>query len=754
MEYTPLQGCTTLVFGSNLDNDSQGSNGSGKSALIEVFAMALTGDTLRRVNTEEIINDACDDASVSCELTNSINGNVLCVERNISRANPQTIHISLNGEAVVLSSIAEHNRYVLDTIGLSKDDVFSSFILSKHKYVSFLNSPDKAKKDLINRFSNGNLVDESVEHLKSDMAELRERILDAEKRVSHSEGRVATIAEQIGVAYEEQSYKARRKEALITAHQDAITKHRGQIREAKELIKHNEDLTKTLNEIGDNLEVWENDTLSIEECYDRITNIFNEQAISHKRFKDYPSLYATYLERREDVEKRMLAISNEISAQTVKMNEVSELYSDLLEERDVLQAKQVPELMAARKKIEQLNQTLEELGAEELKVAKKLAKATSELTLTNSLLAGAITCPNCSHRFVLEASKSAQELAEEVATLEKRVKSSQKAKAKINTDIATAQASISDERKRIGELDSQLDDLSEKTREANVVVNNVRKNLDRLQATMANENRILTKTQEELTSLRKSLFDEAFDAVDIQLDKAESESAQATVTIKTAEGSIKSYEEAIEDLRNMSASDTIDQLKAQQKAYDKALAESRVNLDSVNAKMAELTQQESRFVEFKTHLANAKIEALGQLTNEFLEKFGSDIRISFSGYTTLKSGKVRDKISISLLRDGIDCGSFAKFSAGEQCRVNLASILALHKLINNNCDDEKGLDLLVLDEILDATDEAGLANMFDALNELRITSMVVSHGMVAESYPYRLTIEKRNGVSTINRANV
>ena len=33
--FTVPQSVTTLVFGNNMDNDSQGSNGSGKSALIE-----------------------------------------------------------------------------------------------------------------------------------------------------------------------------------------------------------------------------------------------------------------------------------------------------------------------------------------------------------------------------------------------------------------------------------------------------------------------------------------------------------------------------------------------------------------------------------------------------------------------------------------------------------------------------------------------------------------------------------------------
>lgn len=33
LDYTLSQGVTTLVFGENLDNESQKSNGSGKSAL-------------------------------------------------------------------------------------------------------------------------------------------------------------------------------------------------------------------------------------------------------------------------------------------------------------------------------------------------------------------------------------------------------------------------------------------------------------------------------------------------------------------------------------------------------------------------------------------------------------------------------------------------------------------------------------------------------------------------------------------------
>ena len=166
--------------------------------------------------------------------------------------------------------------------------------------------------------------------------------------------------------------------------------------------------------------------------------------------------------------------------------------------------------------------------------------------------------------------------------------------------------------------------------------------------------------------------------------------------------------------------------------------------------MRTFQEQEQYFIQFKTYLANTKIEALAQVTNDFLENIGSDIRICFSGYTVLKTGKVREKISISLLRDGMECGSFGKFSAGEAARVNLATILAMQTLVNGNCEEDKGLDLLVLDDILEAVDEAGLSSMFAALNRLGITALVVSHGNVAEGYPYKLLITKENGESKID----
>ena len=81
--------------------------------------------------------------------------------------------------------------------------------------------------------------------------------------------------------------------------------------------------------------------------------------------------------------------------------------------------------------------------------------------------------------------------------------------------------------------------------------------------------------------------------------------------------------------------------------------------------------------------------------------------------------------------------------------MNLSSILAMQKLVNSNCEGDKGLDLLVLDEILAAVDEEGNMKMFESLNRLGITALVVSHGHVSEAYPHTLVIRKEHGESRI-----
>lgn len=140
------QNVCTLIYGLNNDNMQQRNNGTGKSSIIEAIAFALTGEPLRSVDkAEEIINDNSDTANVYMELYNDYDKTVLTIERTLSRKSPQVIQCHKYNEQndeidQTLTSqptVADYNRYILEEIGLTKDDIYSNFILSNSKYKSF-----------------------------------------------------------------------------------------------------------------------------------------------------------------------------------------------------------------------------------------------------------------------------------------------------------------------------------------------------------------------------------------------------------------------------------------------------------------------------------------------------------------------------------------------------------------------------------------------------------------------------------------
>lgn len=293
-------------------------------------------------------------------------------------------------------------------------------------------------------------------------------------------------------------------------------------------------------------------------------------------------------------------------------------------------------------------------------------------------------------------------------------------------------------------------DWEEKLSSGQSSINRLKSKINDLNLSQKTISDKIAMIQGDLSNVRKKIFDEAFDLLDDEIGKKERTIKKLEETTSATEGSIETLQQTIKELKESSDTEVIESLRLSLKEFMKKSTKAVSERSKIEGRLNALKEQEQRFVEFKTYLANTKIEALSKITNEFLESIGSDIRIKFSGYTILKTGKLRDKISISIIRDGVDSGSFGKLSEGEKARVNLANILAMHKLINVNCDGDKGLDLLVLDEILEAVDENGLANMFSAINHIGVTALVVSHGNVAENYPYKLIINKQNGESYID----
>lgn len=754
LDYSPKQGAATLIFGNNLDSDSQNSNGSGKSALIEAIAIGLTGEPLRKVNADEIINDTKDEATIGIVLTNDVLGEQMTVNRRLSRKQPQQIQIikqsgpyDTDTEEISQATVADYNKYILDQIGLSKDDIFGNFILTARKYKSFLASSDKEKKELINRFSNGVMVDQSIEELHADMEPVEAELKEAEKQVATCTGRVEALGTEIEKAINESAERKATNESRIKNWTDLIAQKRADIRTTNDNISKIDESLGDLDDLDTEMQELEKSDKDVKDSLNIIIERFkaNNIALTTDYFREMTVLdtqLATASQNAKELAAKAKELSDTLGQQESQYEDTCAELKTKLDKNSINRAECAGHLDKLGKAVKRLQNKADSLNDDERSKKREAASLENQL-------AGVIQCPKCKHEFVLNAQLDIEAARKDLKFLQTAIAQIGKDLAENSKEYDKTVANGKNQREIETALENERKRLVQEVENAEKAIKEARQACTRYEGEVEGANAQLSDIQDKISKIRKHIFDEVFEIIDGAYKRRENQIKSLEEDVNTMKGSIASYEEAIEEARTASEEDTLASLKKSQAEYQKSLQKAIEAKNEIEERLNELKAQESYFIEFKTYLANTKINAISQITNEFLETIGSDIRVALSGYTILKSGKVRDKISVSLLRDGVDCGSFEKFSAGERVRVELASILSMNQLTNLNCEDGKGLDLLIADEVLDSADEQGLASVFKALNQTQITSLVVSHGLTNEGYPNKITITKSNGISSI-----
>jgi len=560
--------------------------------------------------------------------------------------------------------------------------------------------------------------------------------------------RIEMLQEQIDRETAAGEERGRTRAVRIAELEASIAAKREQIRARKESANETDGMIEQVRQADEALQELESSDTSLEECLKAIETFM--PLFPGARSTDWNR---TLRLKKEDMEVARASLANLDAAvkhaeETLAQKQAAwerfkKDYAGFCSQYEEQTAGYQSRLLEIDKQLRDLAGRLDELR-------RKRRVVSAGIDELSNKLAGSITCPACGHEFLvaqpqfdIEAgTKELRLRQQQLSELNGRIETGEKQTEEVEMQQNRIRTERRDMEKEHRDWEQKLSEHERAVRSATSSVEDAEHNRKRTQAGIA-------AMQEEIDGIRRKVFDEVFGFIDERNAALGREKRKAEEDIRSAECAVDTLQETIREVNEAAATDLTQSLRATLKQEKQRSMETARRKFDVDDKVRALEVQRERFVQFKTYLANTKIEALSRITNEFLVGIGSDIRIRFDGYTVLKSGKVREKISISLLRDGVDCGSFGKFSAGEAARVNLATILAMQKLVNANCDDEKGLDLLVLDEILEAVDEAGLASMFEALNALGGTVLVVSHGNVAEGYPNKLVIVKEHGESRI-----
>lgn len=341
-------------------------------------------------------------------------------------------------------------------------------------------------------------------------------------------------------------------------------------------------------------------------------------------------------------------------------------------------------------------------------------------------LADVIECPNCQHRFSVrdkqfncaEAQEQLKEIEQMLTELDKDIKageelahSIQQEKLVMNQKVLAEQTTI---RNTIIDLKNQISQINTE--------------INKVEVEKAGKEKKL-REQFKLTEDKKFFIQTIANKQDKQLAFVENLVVEIGLIQDGQSEKIKELEEQLK--RHMDD---------EQLLNDK-LQEATTQLQSIEEWII-------NFKNFKSFLANQSIKNIEDYTNLYLQQMGTNLSIKIDGYRMLASKKLKEEINVSVLRNGLEDASYGTFSGGERARIDVAVILAIQRLINlNSCSN--GLDLLILDEIMDSLDELGIELIINGLRAVEKTVLMVSQIQINSLEENTLIVKKENGISRL-----
>jgi len=666
LEYTFQKGVSQIIQGKNLDDRGQKSNGVGKSSFNDAIAFSITGISLRNVSNDEMIRDDEDESNLELQLTSKDGVNTLLIKRFLYRKKSQEIEIWLNGfnKHKDLPGVNERNQFIIDEIGISKDDLFQFFLITKARYKPYFKLSDTEKKNITSRFSKADVVDKVTPLIERDLNITQSEINSRKTLISNVETKKITYQEEI-VNLDNPQRKADLKVELSEKIDDQ------QIKKDK-LLVNNEALYQDIKNI----------------------NLLIQQQINSKiSDEDINNKHKIIAELDDKLNNEQEKFDKSKSVLTAQVNE---------------QEKDISEL---RESAQECNQ-----GINEVKLL---------ISQIESKLKSAIECPACNHSFILKSEATVDELK---ASLEE----SKELEQEIEGDLAAINNKMIMVRNDIKEIEAQIFKLD---RDFRASTDSNKKQRTILSTTILNAEKSNMQYDREIVRMQGS----------INTINQDIQNNIASVT--HIECKIKDLEQEILGVDTLDNSAVVKRYNYLILECDQTLVTHRQALQDEEEELQRLNAWILKFKAFKSYLANQSIKNIEDLTNFYLQKMNTDLSVQISGYQQKKKD-IKEKITEIILRSGFPIGSYGRFSGGEQGRIDMGNILSNQTLINNNASP-KGLDFILIDEVLDSLDSLGIESIIKAMDNIDKTLLLVTQNEINSLPSQTITLVKRNNSTEI-----
>lgn len=347
---------------------------------------------------------------------------------------------------------------------------------------------------------------------------------------------------------------------------------------------------------------------------------------------------------------------------------------------------------------------------------RRLDETNRKLSDLNKMLAGAVTCPHCHHRFLLnDAERSVAELESE--------------KANVVLDVDAHNKTIEEVNAVLDELAVDLSTYGSKEREIVDAINRRDTEISTLRRQVADAERIIYGKEMILGQCKENVKRNNFTIEDLQKDIQQE---QQRIAVLMEDG----IQTKVEDYKGL--------ITLTEKKLDRAQKE----LEKVEGELGELQQWGQRFKDFRMALACGQLKIIQDVANLSLERQKSELRVSIDGFKVNAKGQVKSEITVLVINGEGEYKSFWSYSGGERARVEIAMIQAFQEMLNAT-NPYGGLNFLMIDEVLEGTDPLGLSLLIESLKDVENPVYIISHVMNIRAGVPTLTITKENGISRI-----
>lgn len=688
-----------LVQGINLTDDGQKTNGVGKSVIPTAIEQCIAGTNSRGVNDSELIMYGRQQSTIQLFAECDVRKERIHIENiiNLKGSNQFIVKTQQYGtstwEPGNYSTSPEGKKFVSDWFAITKEDLFNYFIINNTRFKSFFASSNTEKVGLVNRFSDASII-QGIENL--DLSELEEQLTQQTKLVNGVLGKIELI-------------------------QDSIQEESERDFE-KELDEKSEELGEQVEEVNSEIEVLKNSISTKNTLKPTI-----EEKI--KVLKSESEVNST---KKIEIETEVKQISKEVDSALKQVQEAKDLITnfkvvDFNSEKGIYETQK-----GEQKKVESKLKTEKQ---EKEAMRTKVLKIVEDLEVK---LSGVITCPSCSHKFLLDGDLEKLELKKkETLVLRDKVDLFIKTKEDSIEEILVKISSIEES---ISQINTRQSKWNEDKNKLSVSLNSSTESLNKIKSKLSTKQiELQTLELKESTRLSNIKTEEG------KLTKidSENESTQQSITLK-----LQKIDLILEQKAKLKTGDNEEQLKKLGEdliTQRKELSKYQVRLSEVEEKITNKKQWVLNLKQFRMYLANKSLGVIEYHCNRYLQEMGSDLVVKVEGFKVLADSTIREEITCKIIRN-IE-RNFKSFSGGERGRLLFASILANRFMINET-HPYGGLDFLSIDEVFEGVDSEGLLSLIESAKLLSIPVLLITHVSVEENDNV-LTIVKENGVSKI-----